>query len=105
FNLMYVLTLVFSFFPYTTLFRSERFGVLYHAVYNTSMRSHCKDFNDLFRGSLRRPRYSSCTQSTRLFATLVIAIQETGITGGFTDRKSTRLNSSHVSISYAVFCL
>src|SRR5699024_11253234 len=23
----------------------------------------------------------------------------------FTDRKSTRLNSSHVSISYAVFCL
>src|SRR5439155_27171277 len=28
-------------------------------------------------------------------------------TGGFqlTDRKSTRLNSSHVAISYAVFCL
>src|SRR5699024_11811916 len=25
--------------------------------------------------------------------------------GGGTDRKSTRLNSSHVSISYAVFCL
>src|SRR5699024_11716325 len=24
---------------------------------------------------------------------------------GFEDRKSTRLNSSHVSISYAVFCL
>src|SRR5690242_21177663 len=24
---------------------------------------------------------------------------------GFTDRKSTRLNSSHMSISYAVFCL
>src|SRR5699024_11393839 len=24
---------------------------------------------------------------------------------GFLDRKSTRLNSSHVSISYAVFCL
>src|SRR5207249_6348500 len=24
---------------------------------------------------------------------------------GFPDRKSTRLNSSHVSISYAVFCL
>src|SRR5437868_9284843 len=26
-------------------------------------------------------------------------------TGGRGDRKSTRLNSSHVSISYAVFCL
>src|SRR5690625_3330707 len=25
--------------------------------------------------------------------------------GGFIDRKSTRLNSSHVAISYAVFCL
>src|SRR5690625_5563955 len=25
--------------------------------------------------------------------------------GQFTDRKSTRLNSSHVAISYAVFCL
>src|SRR5438067_7387763 len=30
-----------------------------------------------------------------------------GMTGAFVieDRKSTRLNSSHVSISYAVFCL
>src|SRR5579864_3694707 len=27
------------------------------------------------------------------------------IIGGFLDRKSTRLNSSHMSISYAVFCL
>src|SRR5271166_7060152 len=26
-------------------------------------------------------------------------------TAGSTDRKSTRLNSSHVAISYAVFCL
>src|SRR5690625_5706700 len=31
----------------------------------------------------------------------------TGRTGGYlaADRKSTRLNSSHVAISYAVFCL
>src|SRR5690606_39650045 len=28
-----------------------------------------------------------------------------GIHGGPADRKSTRLNSSHVKISYAVFCL
>src|SRR5699024_11678698 len=28
-----------------------------------------------------------------------------GAWSGTTDRKSTRLNSSHVSISYAVFCL
>src|SRR5207249_6117009 len=28
-----------------------------------------------------------------------------GLKAPWTDRKSTRLNSSHVSISYAVFCL
>src|SRR3990167_3929967 len=28
-----------------------------------------------------------------------------GFMGSFTDRKSTRLNSSHSQISYAVFCL
>src|SRR3712207_8926650 len=28
-----------------------------------------------------------------------------GNTGDFLDRKSTRLNSSHANISYAVFCL
>src|SRR5690625_6859154 len=28
-----------------------------------------------------------------------------GLSDGFLDRKSTRLNSSHVAISYAVFCL
>src|SRR5699024_12295386 len=31
--------------------------------------------------------------------------QEFGYAYGNRDRKSTRLNSSHVSISYAVFCL
>src|ERR1035438_10736414 len=28
-----------------------------------------------------------------------------GLRAGMTDRKSTRLNSSHLGISYAVFCL
>src|SRR3712207_8972921 len=31
--------------------------------------------------------------------------KETSLTAGITDRKSTRLNSSHANISYAVFCL
>src|ERR1017187_10625080 len=30
---------------------------------------------------------------------------DTGLVNGGTDRKSTRLNSSHRCISYAVFCL
>src|SRR5437870_12602713 len=31
--------------------------------------------------------------------------QANGLTAAVIDRKSTRLNSSHVAISYAVFCL
>src|SRR5690348_4385726 len=34
-----------------------------------------------------------------------IEFQEIFVNNGFGDRKSTRLNSSHPSISYAVFCL
>src|SRR5207249_10439888 len=34
-----------------------------------------------------------------------ISLIETGEVAAGIDRKSTRLNSSHVSISYAVFCL
>src|SRR5690625_6675094 len=41
-----------------------------------------------------------------LFATDVRMLWQTHwLTGGGLDRKSTRLNSSHVAISYAVFCL
>src|SRR2546430_7456441 len=34
-----------------------------------------------------------------------VNIDTSGLTGRLTDRKSTRLNSSHSQISYAVFCL
>src|SRR5690242_11833611 len=34
-----------------------------------------------------------------------LAVGLSGADGGLLDRKSTRLNSSHMSISYAVFCL
>src|SRR5690606_27615970 len=37
--------------------------------------------------------------------TIIAALSTLIISGGFEDRKSTRLNSSHVKISYAVFCL
>src|SRR5699024_11768400 len=36
---------------------------------------------------------------------LTAEAQDIGIVEAVVDRKSTRLNSSHVSISYAVFCL
>src|SRR5699024_5562176 len=47
-------------------------------------------------GMGEHPEHTRAGQDTQ-------AIEETF--GKFTDRKSTRLNSSHVSISYAVFCL
>src|SRR5436305_8083195 len=65
-------------FPYTTLFRSLRFAIVVSA---------------------RRTR----------IAIVVSAFRRTNPAsagrGHEQDRKSTRLNSSHVRISYAVFCL
>src|SRR2546430_13510219 len=63
-------------FPYTTLFRSRN-----------------------------KPRRD---QVRTAFATSsVTSVAEAALRGeqGLTDRKSTRLNSSHSQISYAVFCL
>src|SRR5207302_11158345 len=68
-------------FPYTTLFRSAPFRL-------TPSRSlgHLSD---------AVASYCAKNRAVPLFGLEVRAI----------DRKSTRLNSSHVKISYAVFCL
>src|SRR5437868_11936950 len=65
-------------FPYTTLFRSGIVG----------------QGGEVPR-ALVRPAFG---QPGRLLSNVRIGVVER-------DRKSTRLNSSHVSISYAVFCL
>src|SRR5436309_4771148 len=62
-------------FPYTTLFRSSR--------------------------SLAHGHRSAASRATEQ---LEVLLRERRL-GGRKDRKSTRLNSSHVKISYAVFCL
>src|SRR3989442_9035578 len=60
---------------------------------------------------IRRPPRSTLFPYTTLFRSLGIwwSIASQGAVQGFgrddLDRKSTRLNSSHVRISYAVFCL
>src|SRR5256885_12031358 len=66
-------------FPYTTLFRSLRANLRYVRIGAAAGRGET--------GSHVRFRSGGI---------------ETGHTG---DRKSTRLNSSHLVISYAVFCL
>src|SRR5207249_10645775 len=67
-------------FPYTTLFRSAPPAVERHVrkpFVQTNVRSYQVRCRDWHRATTIAP----------------------------SDRKSTRLNSSHVSISYAVFCL
>src|SRR5439155_24533305 len=76
-------------FPYTTLFRSlpDRYG-----PFKVRQREGRLAVTAVKRTQEREER---CVLRDR---------QELSIAGG-PDRKSTRLNSSHVAISYAVFCL
>src|SRR5438270_6705404 len=71
-------------FPYTTLFRSCP------ACSRSATDEAVSRYPRLQRRRLARQRQPSSTTTT---------------TGYSTDRKSTRLNSSHSQISYAVFCL
>src|SRR5256885_9591532 len=90
-------------FPYPPLFRSPR-GVQ-HLV-PVFVGGH-----ELFVGFLRIPeieskvnrRTNGITQKTSLAVVRVAPEEPSPVTRR--DRKSTRLNSSHLVISYAVFCL
>src|SRR5207249_10143517 len=77
-------------FPYTTLFRS---------LLGVELGMDAFGFN-FVEGSPRRI-------APELARDLCAALPPfaTRVAKGGRDRKSTRLNSSHVSISYAVFCL
>src|SRR3712207_9012388 len=80
-------------FPYTTLFRSV--GILPYALFALLAGVAADRFN--------RKRVMIWMDVVRAAAvtTLVVALAVDSLT----DRKSTRLNSSHANISYAVFCL
>src|SRR2546421_9573118 len=71
-------------FPYTTLFRSKQPQSFYAQTQRTSSMAQCW-LSTADSGCLRR-EWSDVIRTGR-------------------DRKSTRLNSSHDQISYAVFCL
>src|SRR5437879_7247686 len=76
-------------FPYTTLFRSLFVApVLLDAAYDTSLR----DLRDNWA-----PVTGLVVFAVGLTTAAVAVVAQ--------DRKSTRLNSSHRCISYAVFCL
>src|SRR5256885_7349636 len=69
-------------FPYTTLFRSASCNFALYFV------------------AMRKGRWDGFWRDPEMRATLAVLLG-----GGLIDRKSTRLNSSHLVISYAVFCL
>src|SRR5689334_24299147 len=79
-------------FPYTTLFRSLCEGVVLGNAGRESV-PHWKYTYPLEPSGLTVP--------LRVAALEVMPVAVVVVT----DRKSTRLNSSHSSISYAVFCL
>src|SRR5690606_41158542 len=85
-------------FPYTTLFRS--FG---HEINNSlaPIKSISRSLQDLIRREPRPPDlYEDIAQGLA-----VISARSEALARFMSDRKSTRMNSSHVKISYAVFCL
>src|SRR5699024_12195223 len=87
-----------SLFPYTTLFRSE---IVAEKLATLSI-VICLQFSRQLPVILRNHRLIDRLLSVRKFK--VMRGAERYLPSAL-DRKSTRLNSSHVSISYAVFCL
>src|SRR3712207_7461125 len=76
-------------FPYTTLFRSE----------DVTSRGEPADF-------IHNSAFGQCGGTpVELIQTVDLAPEHVEQRFAGPDRKSTRLNSSHANISYAVFCL
>src|SRR2546430_6719379 len=85
-------------FPYTTLFRSSS-KLAHLALY--------KDVRLNLTGSGTPEHAAGLQVSTEFLSVLGVTpmIGRGFVAGEDADRKSTRLNSSHSQISYAVFCL
>src|SRR3712207_8718306 len=80
-------------FPYTTLFRSHSFVDVFESGNWLRMQSWVASMNDPAALQILQEATKTKNPYRALFSSL------------FRDRKSTRLNSSHANISYAVFCL
>src|SRR3712207_3998102 len=85
-------------FPYTTLFRSHR-AWLFATAWQVANRArgHMPDLDDY-----TAMRLHTCGGAPTI---ALLEIANGPEVPGAEDRKSTRLNSSHANISYAVFCL
>src|SRR2546426_5104183 len=74
-------------FPYTTLFRSSLWSALCH------------------QGDVYTASYAALPELVKIASDLEPGVAVECLHLAALDRKSTRLNSSHLVISYAVFCL
>src|SRR4051794_41570611 len=91
--------LSYTLFPYTTLFRSEEDNTI--VVFTTDNGTEVFTWPD---GGQTPFAQSKGTIMEGGFHDRSLGLRERRLTA-IGDRKSTRLNSSHPSISYAVFCL
>src|SRR5947207_4975781 len=81
-------------FPYTTLFRS------WIALVAAKIIGPRLGFRS--RGA---DQFTTYSKGYAVLGVIMLWFGWWGFNGGSRDRKSTRLNSSHTVISYAVFCL
>src|SRR3712207_8374451 len=82
-------------FPYTTLFRSVHAESGLRLQLRPRRQRQPRDRPAVYGGDRQRPHQLDRT----------VRNPQLGKGGTDVDRKSTRLNSSHATISYAVFCL
>src|SRR3712207_7852194 len=92
-------------FPYTTLFRSGGHPAGHRATrldgHRLEQLAHHRAGIDVADG---RGRLDDQPVSERRLGEPLDVVGDDVIPAGERDRKSTRLNSSHANISYAVFC-
>src|SRR5699024_12315811 len=99
----YILKL--TYVPYTTLFRSRRKGKVYRSFFGIQNHYTANEIQNKAIPTLFRDPFIKDVSANYFWENNVqIPIQSECDLAMLGDRKSTRLNSSHVSISYAVFC-